>query len=392
MIPRAFCEFPAGLASVSLRLHGGPGCRPPISRMGNKAGYAETILWTLGLTAGKSAGAYVWAEADDDVRALLRAYPDPALLLRVAEIIRGWADEEPRALWERLRAERKAWIATETGALAGSVLEAGWSYRQGCLDTGYAGPDRRHTATATATASLAEFAMLASSNRLISVAGPELRNTGKGGTTFGGAEFATPAGEVAGSFEEVAGAVAAHSFLHQGSFGYKGPDAGIGRPEGMEAHETHGSVRPVSAILGDSFPRIVSNWPPVAVLPRIPSADMLSAMLGTPGDLDGCVVYMDGPYENTTRYLHQLPRAEQVRIALDMDRLGAVVAVSEAVPVVELTALGWRAVDLTGGRKGQKRTFARVATEALTMNRKPRYVVPEQAALFAIAMQDGRRT
>ena len=122
MNPRAFCEFPAGLASVSLRLHGGPGCRPPISRMGNKAGYAETILWTLGLTAGKSAGAYVWAEADDDVRALLRAYPDPALLLRVAEIIRGWADEEPRALWERLRAERKARMQGGTGEDTAGVV------------------------------------------------------------------------------------------------------------------------------------------------------------------------------------------------------------------------------------------------------------------------------
>lgn len=39
--PRAFCEFPAGLAAVSLRLHGGPKCRPPISRMGNKAGFAH---------------------------------------------------------------------------------------------------------------------------------------------------------------------------------------------------------------------------------------------------------------------------------------------------------------------------------------------------------------
>ena len=39
--PRAFCEFPAGLAAVSLRLHGGPNCKPPISRMGNKAGFAN---------------------------------------------------------------------------------------------------------------------------------------------------------------------------------------------------------------------------------------------------------------------------------------------------------------------------------------------------------------
>ena len=106
--PRLFAELPAGLAAVSLRLHGGRHCRPPISRMGNKAGYADSILDALGLRSGSGADAYLWAEADPDVRALLRAYPDAAMLTRIAEIIRGWADEEPRALWERLRAERKA--------------------------------------------------------------------------------------------------------------------------------------------------------------------------------------------------------------------------------------------------------------------------------------------
>ena len=314
--PRCFAEFPAGLASVSLRLHGGPGCRPPISRMGNKAGYAETILWTLGLTAGKSAGAYVWAEADDDVRALLRAYPDPALLLQIAEIIRGWADEEPRALWERLRAERKARGPRVDADPAGSA----------------------------------------------------------------GAEFATPAGDVAGAFE-----IAAHSFLHQGSFGYKGPEAGIGRPEGMEAHDTHGAIRPVTAILGDSFPRIASSWPTVAVLPRIPSAADLALWLGTPGDLDGVVVYMDPPYLDTTGYLHDLGRADVVRHALDFASMGAHVAISEAVALPELMALGWHVADITGGRKGQKRTFSKQQGEYLTMNREPAYVVPAQAGLFACA-------
>lgn len=51
---RLFAELPAGLASVSLRLHGGPNCRPPISRMGNKAGYAEVILAALGATVAIS--------------------------------------------------------------------------------------------------------------------------------------------------------------------------------------------------------------------------------------------------------------------------------------------------------------------------------------------------
>ena len=354
--------------------------------MGNKAGYAEAILWTLGLTAGKSASAYVWAEADDDVRALLQAYPDPAMLLRIAEIIRGWADEEPRALWERLRAERKARTASgAAGEVAAWIQQGVWSYRQGDLTSG--GPvlpgDRRQdtTATATATATLANFAMLASSNRLINVAGPDLMNTGNGGTRFGG-DFATPAGDVADKFERVAADVAAHSFLHQGSFSMKGVDAGIGAPEGQPASLTHGSSRPVTAILGDSFPRIVSNWPAVAVLPRIPSGADLSALLGTPGDLEGVVVYMDPPYLNTTGYLHDLGRGEVIGHALDLSGMGATVAISEAEAIPELVAAGWYVADLTAGRKGQKRTFSKQQREYLTMTSEPRYTIPEQVGLF----------
>jgi hypothetical protein len=157
--PRLFMEAPAGLAAVSLRLHGGAKCRPPISRMGNKAGYAEAILRVLGLTDGQGAGAYVWAEADVDVAALLRCYPDPAMLRRVAEIIRGWANEDPRALWERLRLDRvlRGRLDDAAGA-AGWIVSSTWSYEQGNVRTGFTGPgDRRQdtTATATATATLA---------------------------------------------------------------------------------------------------------------------------------------------------------------------------------------------------------------------------------------------
>ena len=50
--PRLFVELCAGLASVSLRLQGGARCRPPVSRMGNKAGYSQAILAALGILAG----------------------------------------------------------------------------------------------------------------------------------------------------------------------------------------------------------------------------------------------------------------------------------------------------------------------------------------------------
>lgn len=71
-----------------------------------------------------------------------------------------------------------------------------------------------------------------------------------------------------------------------------------------------------------------------------------------------------------------------VRHALDYHAHGAAVVVSESQPVAELVAAGWHALEITGGRKGQARTFARVATEWLTMNREPQYRVPKQIGLF----------
>jgi len=358
--------------------------------MGNKAGYAEVILAALGLRSGQGAGAYVWAEADDDVAALLRCYPDAAMLQRVSEIIRGWADEEPRALWERLRAERKArGPRGDAEGVAGWLYTGGAAFRQGDPESGYVGDPGANGGrfgdvrdrTFDACHRLAEYAVVVASNRLIHVADDgtgELRNTGDGGTTFGGREFATAPGEVAARFEGMAREVAAASYLHQGSFQYKGPDAGIGRPEGMEAHGTHGAIRPVVSILGDASPRLALGWPPVAVLPRIPSADVLAAMLGTPGDLDGVVVYMDPPYVGTTGYAATLGRDEVVRHAKAYAELGAVVAISEAEVVIP----EWDAVEITAGRKGQKRTFSKQQAEWLTMNRAPAHRVATQAALF----------
>jgi len=102
-----FIELCAGTAAVSLRLHHRH-ARPPVSRMGAKTGYADTILRVLGLRPGQRADRYVWCEPDPGVRLLLHAYRDRELATAAAEIIRGWADEDPRALWERLRAEGPA--------------------------------------------------------------------------------------------------------------------------------------------------------------------------------------------------------------------------------------------------------------------------------------------
>jgi hypothetical protein len=138
-------EAPAGLAAVSLRLHGGDRYRPPFSRIGNKAGYAEAVLRSLGLTDGQGVDRYLWAEADLDVAALLRCYPDADMLRRVAEIIRGWKDEEPRALWGRcqlgwaLSAEPSdvrlaRWIYTVANSFVAGTTVAVFSNKAGSSD------------------------------------------------------------------------------------------------------------------------------------------------------------------------------------------------------------------------------------------------------------------
>ena len=113
MKPPIFIELCAGTAALSLRLQGGPKAKPPVSRMGAKTGYADAILAVLGLYPGQGAESYLWCEPDDGVRGLLMAYPQPEVLRAAAKILRGWKDEEPRALWERLRAELKAGAAVE---------------------------------------------------------------------------------------------------------------------------------------------------------------------------------------------------------------------------------------------------------------------------------------
>ena len=342
--PRAFCEIPAGLAGVSLRLHGGPHCRPPISRQGSKVDYSGAILAALGLRSGSGADAYLWVEADDDVRGLLRAYPDPAMLREIAGIIRGWKDEEPRALWERLRAERR-----ERGPGEGAEGVAAWAWVLGHqnmhgsgLAPQYDGIDRGDRWSQVPPGAW----LSARCSRL--------------------ADFATPTGrEVAA--REVAGWAIATGWTRGDGGLYVGP----------------GTPANPAVILGGAASRMdaicASSWPPVAVIPTIPTAAEVAEWLGTPGDLDGVVVFADPPYVGTTGYKHDLPREAVVAYARDFDALGAVVCISEAEPIPELP--GWEAVEITGGRKGQKRTFGGTR-EWLTMNRAPVHRVASQVGLF----------
>ena len=382
--PRLFCELPAGLAAVSLQLQGGAHCRPPISRMGNKAGYAKVILGVLGLHSGQGAGAYWWAEADQDVAALLRIYPDPVALLEVARIIRGWSDEEPRALWERLRASRRErGSRSDPGGVAGWIVSGAWNYVQGddrgphrWAFVGFVGKRRGDAEQLSDRAArLAEYAMIAASNRLICVGGPDLMNTGDGGTRFGG-EFATSPGSVAEGMERVAGwMVSADWAFERGN-----PNTGYAADRVTDARRpvtSHMTPEKNAAKIECLSAR---GWPPVRVSPSIPTATEVSAAIGTPGDLEGCIVYSDPPYINTTGYGHDLSRAAVVTMARDFSAMGATVAISEQTPIAELD--GWESVEISDGRVGSKRTFSAQKNEWITMNRKPGFKIPTQCNLF----------
>ena len=86
---------------------------------------------------------------------------------------------------------------------------------------------------------------------------------------------------------------------------------------------------------------------------------------------DGTICYIDPPYEATTGYGHDLPRSEVVRLALLWAEAGAFVGVSEQCPIPELVSAGWHAVEITHGRRGQKRTFSKQQREYLTLSRPP---------------------
>jgi hypothetical protein len=328
-----FVELTAGLGSVSLRLQGGPHCRPPVSRMGNKAGYAGAILEVLGLRSGQGAESFLWCEPDDGCRALLQAYPQPEVLRAAAEIIRSWADEDPRELWERLRAEGPI-RGADGGEVARYVLIGAWAFRQGDASSGFhplraygsvwrskTGPDGQApplTASkvaskceAVAASEIARWARITTSNRLINLDPQTWRNTGQGGTTHGGEDFSTGAEDLARGFE---------------------PSA--------------------------------STWPPVTVCADAREVE--------PGELpEGTVAYMDPPYQGTTGYGNDLPRAEVVELARRWADAGAGVCISEAEALPELMADGWHSVEITGCRKGQKRTFSKQQREFLTLNRAP---------------------
>jgi hypothetical protein len=427
-----FVELCAGTAALSLRLHRA-GAKPPVSRMGSKSGYSDCLLRILGLIPGQRAAAYLWCEPDPGVRLLLHAYRDATLARAAAAIIRGWAAEDPRALWERLRAEGPPRLP-EGPVAAGEV--ARWAFvvsravpqawARGITDGDFIGsreetPDgsagraiSRETlacnvaSTTTLPATItpdarhidprevARWAQITASNRLINTAWSDAEgrwiNTGDGGCTFGGAAFCSPPERTAEAFDAAPGDVPA--LIH--------PDAREVDPREVARWATVQA----GSILGDYghgptfFERYGHNPktgerypgnPAISITaPALHALDTIDGALIHPDarDIDppalppGTVAYMDPSYVGTTGYADNLGRAEVVILARRWAAAGAVVAISEAEPIPELVAEGWHAVEITGERIGQARTFSKQKREWVTLNRPPAWTPPVQGRLF----------
>jgi hypothetical protein len=531
-----FVELCAGTAALSLRLHR-DGAKPPVSRMGSKSGYASALLRILGLRPGQRADRYLWCEPDPGVRLLLHAYRDAGLAKAAAAIIRSWAAEDPRALWERLRAEGPPRLP-EGPVDAGEV--ARWAIGEAWQNGGrYMGPDRpsarreidpgwtasitseglaRRTdslptlpATITPDArtidprEVARFAQIVASNRLIHTAWSDTEgrwiNTGDGGATFGGAAFCSPPERTAEGMEAAPGDVpavvvpdarevdprevarllymapvptrpdgvdawnadpklggddlpgrgavpdVAHKvIIQQGATmplaELGGPVSDLvadvdrlggprevvgpvivaqavqvagdhsGRPPAMERFTDQSAEAPMDAAAAGAHDELsvavlvnAADQRPVGVdgldLPHVADhvlgslsddAPFLSHMDTSTATISyggasvqlppGTICYMDPSYVGTTGYAENLGRSEVVALARRWAAAGATVAISEAEAIPELVAEGWHAVEITGERIGQARTFSKQKSEWVTLNRPPAWVPPTQGRLF----------
>jgi hypothetical protein len=382
-----FVEGCAGLGAVSLQLQHGRHCKPPVSRMGSKSGYGLALLRVMGLRPGQGAEQYLWCEPDAGCRALLTAYTDPALMREAAEIIRGWKDEDPRALWERLRAEGpiRGFDAREVGR---QVLVGAWSFRACQPDSGFRDPYGGLSGSAKASGAgsdgltmggmvsalsdiaaaseLARYLQVTASNRLITLDPSTMKNTGQGGTTFGGDEFATSAEKVSEAAREVA------RWVGVGHLSYRSMEPESGFNPGMASDSSSPCWRPTLDAVGAG---LLSLGLPATIVPD-------ARDIHPPPLPPGCVVYFDPPYIGTTGYGNDLTRAEVCEMAERWASAGAAVYISEAEPIADLD--GWHSVEITSTRVGQKRTFSteRGRTEWLTCNREPAWRPAVQQRLF----------
>lgn len=155
-----------------------------------------------------------------------------------------------------------------------------------------------------------------------------------------------------GAFTEVSPSECArYLFLLQGAFSNRSPFAGEGYVNAKHWAKHH---RPDIAY---SFRRLnagAHSAKPLTDQTPIPRASIAGEIeLLELGDRR-VYTYIDPPYAKTTKYIHDLSRAQVVETALHYAQFGPVV-VSEGEPIEELIQLGWTAENIYNEGAGRRR-------------------------------------
>lgn len=333
MTPRVYLDLTAGVGGLPLYWTSGGQVRPVVSRIGNKWGYAGAICRIRGLSWRRPPEALILNDADPEIAGLWRCLLDPEIARAAAAMIRGWSGEEPRPLWDRLRARLASGELSPPSVewMASRLWVHRRSYQQ--LGSSYAPAQMVRTAHFT------------------------------GGLTKYKPDAPAPA------IEALAEWAAAWSWVCGNS--WRGEPDGGWKPMPTDGSATTCSITPERAAA-----RIESTPTPGAV-----ALNARAEEISVPADARGWLVYADPPYQGTTGYRCEWPRADVLEVARRWAAAGASVMISEAEP---LDLPGWHHVEITALRTGQKRTFSKQQREFLTLSDPPAWSPPVQRSLFAV--------
>ena len=353
-----FVSLFAGSWPEGLALLGGLKLGPPSAYMGSKKQLLTPLFEAWGLAPGQGALSILLCDAGP-WGWVWRALTVPRIARAVARILRSWRTEDPTALWKRLAAadpppdlvHLAATVLWLQARAAGNV-PIRYSRRRKCwLMDSNARAARREGRTVWKP--LVQRGKWARS-----------RSAGIQRTTT-----------VARRVEAIADGIARFLALQDGNSFTKPVyvRGGAWHTDGY-AHLSDSArkrgfrerLRP--EVLAERVERLTRTpWPPVRVVHG--DVDGAMAILRARGDLSEHLVYMDPPYVDCTAYAADCSRARVVSIAVELAERGALVCVSESVPIPELVALGWYTEDLTDCRAGQSWSGRKRKGEWITMSR-----------------------